>query len=234
MRRLYVAVRSRRVAPGRVGPGGGAVVALFAVVTSVLWSTTTPPSSIAVLTRSSTPAVIPNGTAEPRAILQTVRIRPTRRSSTSAGSNCLPLPSGTTTVNVNGVNYRVRTVERSTADGDVLVSIGIRVDSILLDRTRIPLYLFIGGVAVLVAAGLGWLFAGPAVRPLRRLTEHTRRLGKGQDKLPAVHGIREAEDLSEAMSGMLADWRPRKRRRRIRCRPPRISPPTRPTSCARR
>jgi signal transduction histidine kinase len=57
---------------------------------------------------------------------------------------------------------------------------------------------------VLVAAGLGWLFAGPAVRPLRRLTQHTRQLDKGEDKLPAVHGIREAEDLSEAMSGMLA------------------------------
>jgi two-component system sensor histidine kinase PrrB len=42
------------------------------------------------------------------------------------------------------------------------------------------------------------------VRPLRRLTEHTRRLGKGGDALPAVHGNREAEDLAEAMSGMLA------------------------------
>jgi signal transduction histidine kinase len=73
-----------------------------------------------------------------------------------------------------------------------------------MDRTRIPLYLLIGGAAVLVAAGLGWLFAGPAVRPLRRLTQHTQQLGKGEDKLPAVHGIREAEDLSEAMSGMLA------------------------------
>jgi signal transduction histidine kinase len=45
--------------------------------------------------------------------------------------------------------------------------------------------------------------AGPAIGPLRRLTQHTRRLGKGEDTLPAVHGIREAEDLSEAMSGML-------------------------------
>jgi signal transduction histidine kinase len=65
------------------------------------------------------------------------------------------------------------------------------------------LYFLIGGAAIVVAAGLGWLFAGPAVRPLRRLTKQTRELGEGQDTLSPVHGIREAEDLSDAMSGML-------------------------------
>ena len=54
-------------------------------------------------------------------------------------------------------------------------------------------------LSVLVAAGLGWMLAGPAIRPLRRLTEQTRRLGKGAERMEPVHGAREAEDLSEAM-----------------------------------
>ncbi|MBV9512593.1 MAG: HAMP domain-containing histidine kinase, partial [Mycobacteriaceae bacterium] len=149
-------------------------------------------------------SVDPNrNTVEPRAILQTIRNARTQEVVYQRGLQLPALPVGTSTVPVNGVNYRVRTFDRAEPDGSDLVSIGIRVDSILLDRSRIPLYLLIGAGAVLVAAGLGWLLAGPAVRPLRRLTEHTRRLGHGQDTLPAVRGIREAEDLSDAMTGML-------------------------------
>ena len=85
------------------------------------------------------------------------------------------------------------------------MSIGIRADSILLNRvedsrsTRRRAWL-----TVLIAAGLGWMLAGPAIRPLRRLTEHTKQLGKGSEQMPEVRGVREAEDLSEAMSGMLS------------------------------
>jgi signal transduction histidine kinase len=50
---------------------------------------------------------------------------------------------------------------------------------------------------------LGWLLAGPAIRPLRRLTAQTMRLGKGTDTMEAVTGAREAEELSDAMAGML-------------------------------
>ena len=94
-----------------------------------------------------------------------------------------PLPLGTATVEVNGVEYRVRTI---TVDqqGGVLMSVGIRADSILLNRARIPMYTAVGVVTVLIAGGLGWLLAGPAIRPLRRLTEHTTRLGKGTDGCP--------------------------------------------------
>jgi two-component system, OmpR family, sensor histidine kinase PrrB len=45
--------------------------------------------------------------------------------------------------------------------------------------------------------------AGPAIRPLRRLTAQTMRLGKGTDTMEAVTGAREAEELSDAMAGML-------------------------------
>ncbi len=181
-----------------------AVVALFAVVTSVLLVNNDAAQLDRRLDAIIDTSIDPNrNTTEPRAILQTVRSRTTKEVVYQRGFQLPPLAVGTTTVPVNGVTYRVRTVQRSQADGDTLVSIGIRVDSILLDRSRIPLYLLIGAGAVLGAGGLGWLLAGPAVRPLRRLTEHTRRLGKDEDTLPAVHGIREAEDLSEAMSGML-------------------------------
>ena len=73
-----------------------------------------------------------------------------------------------------------------------------------MNRARIPLYTAVGVVTVLIAAGLGWLLAGPAIRPLRRLTEHTKRLGKDSERMPEVRGVREAEDLSEAMSAMLS------------------------------
>jgi two-component system sensor histidine kinase PrrB len=181
-----------------------AVVALFAVVTSVLLVNNDAAQLDRRLDAIIDSSVDPNrNAAEPRAILQTVRNPTTEEVVYQRGFQLPPLPVGTSTVTVNGVDYRVRTVERDRPDGDVVASIGIRVDSILLDRTRIPLYLLIGGLAVLVAAALGWLLAGPAVRPLRRLTQHTRRLGNGGDTLPAVHGIREAEDLSDAMTGML-------------------------------
>ena len=75
-------------------------------------------------------------------------------------------PLGTATVEVNGVEYRVRTIAVD-QQGGVLMSVGIRADSILLNRARIPLYTAVGVVTVLIAAGLGWLLAGPAIRPLR-------------------------------------------------------------------
>src|SRR5919201_3727621 len=114
-----------------------------------------------------------------------------------------PLPLGSANVEVNGVEYRVRTVAVD-QQGGVMMSVGIRADSILLNRARIPAYTAVGVVTVLIAAGLGWLLAGPAIRPLRRLTEHTKQLDQDAEEMPEVRGVREAEDLSEAMSAMLS------------------------------
>jgi signal transduction histidine kinase len=116
------------------------------------------------------------------------------------------LRPGTETVTVNGVNYRVRTVVLQ-REGGILISTGIRADSVLLSPARIPLYLAVGAGALLIAGVLGWLLGGAATRPLRRLTEQTRRLGKSgsdqADQIVPVQGVKEAEDLSEAMVGML-------------------------------
>ena len=138
-----------------------------------------------------------------RGVLTTGRSESTGQVMFQRGFQLPALPLGTATVVVNGVEYRVRTI---TVDqqGGVLMSVGIRADSILLNRARIPLYSGVGLVTVLIAAGLGWLLAGPAIRPLRRLTEHTKRLGKDTERMPEVRGVREAEDLSEAMTGMLS------------------------------
>jgi signal transduction histidine kinase len=138
-----------------------------------------------------------------RGVLTTGRSESTGQVMFQRGFQLPALPLGTATVVVNGVEYRVRTI---TVDqqGGVLMSVGIRADSILLNRARIPLYSAVGLVTVLIAAGLGWLLAGPAIRPLRRLTEHTKRLGKDTERMPEVRGVREAEDLSEAMTGMLS------------------------------
>jgi two-component system, OmpR family, sensor histidine kinase PrrB len=183
-----------------------AVVALFAVVTSVLLVNNDAAQLDRRLDSIIATSISSNQSGDAsRGILTTIRSRTTGQVVYQRGFQLPPLPVGTATVVVNGVDYRVRTVEEThmQTEGDVLVSIGIRIDSILMDRARIPLYLLIGGGAVLMAAGLGWLFAGPAVRPLRRLTEQTRKLGKGNDDLPGVRGVREAEDLSDAMAGML-------------------------------
>jgi two-component system sensor histidine kinase PrrB len=115
-------------------------------------------------------------------VLTTGRSRSTGQVVFQRGFQLPQLPPGSASVEVNGIDYRVRTVPVDQAGG-ILVSIGIREDSILLSRARIPLYLLIGSLSLLVAAGLGWILAGPAVRPLRRLTEQTRRLGKGDERM---------------------------------------------------
>lgn len=63
----------------------------------------------------------------------------------------------------------------------------------------------IGVGGVLVAAGLGWVLAGFAARPLRRLANATHEIDT-LDELPPLsgRGAREAEELSEAITRMLA------------------------------
>ncbi|WP_264066484.1 sensor histidine kinase [Mycolicibacterium komossense] len=139
-----------------------------------------------------------------RGVLSTGRSAATGQVVFQRGFQLPRLSEGTTTVTVNGVEYRVRTVSQNNTQGVLLVSIGIRADSILLNRARIPLYATIGIGAVLIAGGLGWLLGGAASRPLRKLTEQTRRLGQdGTEQIAPVHGVKEAEDLSDAMTGML-------------------------------
>lgn len=180
-----------------------AVVAVFAILTSVVLANNDAAQLDRRLDSIIDASFNPEQFQDPRrGVLTTGRARATGELVFQRGAQLPELPPGTSTVEVNGAEYRVRTIELE-QDGGLLMSIGIRADSILLSSNRIPLYVVIGVVTVLIAGGLGWLLAGPAVRPLRKLTEHTSKLGSGTEPMPEVRGVREAEDLSEAMGEML-------------------------------
>lgn len=175
-----------------------AVVAVFTVLTSVVLAN----NDAAQLDRRLDSIVDASVYDQTNGVLQTGRSRSSGQVVFQRGFQLPQLTPGTETVEVNGIEYRVRTIPVD-EQGGVLISVGIRADSILLNTARIPLYTTVGIVTVLITGGLGWLLAGPAIRPLRRLTEQTMRLGKGSDRMTAVRGAREAEELSEAMAGML-------------------------------
>lgn len=206
MRRLRV-VRSAslrtRVALA-AATAAAAVVAVFTILTSLVLANNDAVQLDRRLDSIVEASMYPDQLSDPRrGVLTTGRMESTGQVVFQRGLQLPALPPGSADVVVNGVDYRVRTIPVD-QQGGVLVSIGIRADSTLLTRARIPFYVAVGLVTVLIAAGVGWLLSGPAIRPLRRLTEHTRRLGEGTDEMPEVHGVREAEELSEAMTGMLS------------------------------
>lgn len=180
-----------------------AVVAVFTVLTSVVLANNDAAQLDRRLDSIVDASVYPDQSDSTRGVLTTGRSRTTGQVVFQRGFQLPQLTPGTDTVEVNGLDYRVRTIPVD-QQGGVLMSVGIRADSILLSRARIPLYTAVGVGTVLIAAGLGWLLAGPAIRPLRRLTAQTLRLGKGTEKIDPVKGVREAEDLSDAMVGMLS------------------------------
>lgn len=182
-----------------------AVVAGFTILTSLVLASNDNAQLDRRLDSIVEASMFPEQLADPkRGVLTTGRSLSTGQVVFQRGFQLPSLPPGTDTVTVNGVDYRVRTIKMTQQAGNVLVSIGIRADSILLSRARIPFYTAVGVFTVIVAGGLGWVLAGPAVRPLRKLTEQTTRLGGGNEQMPAVTGVREAEELSDAMAGMLS------------------------------
>jgi two-component system sensor histidine kinase PrrB len=181
-----------------------AVVAVFTVLTSVVLLNNDAEQLDRRLDAIVQASVDPDHASDPgQTVLTTGRSRSTGQVVFQRGFQLPRLDPGTATVLVNGVEYRVRTVPME-QQGGLLISVGIRAEGALLNRARIPLYTIVGVVTVLIAAGLGWLLAGPAVRPLRRLTEQTMRLGQGSEQMTAVKGAREAEELSDAMTDMLS------------------------------
>jgi two-component system sensor histidine kinase PrrB len=204
--RLFSLVRSTslrtRVAIA-AAVAASAVVAVFTILTSVVLANNDAAQLDRRLDSIIDASFNPDQFQDPRrGVLTTGRSKSTGELVFQRGPQLPALQPGTATVEVNGAEYRVRTIVLD-QNGGLLMSIGIRADSILLSANRIPLYIVVGVVTVLIAGGLGWLLAGPAVRPLRKLTEHTSKLGRDTATMPEVRGVREAEDLSEAMAGML-------------------------------
>jgi len=116
-----------------------------------------------------------------------------------------PAPAGLTTEVVRGVTYRVRTVPADRTDG-ALLSVGVRDNpTSALVGPPARRFALAGAAAVALAAVLGWVFAGRAVRPLRQLIAQTRTLTSNTYPTPPrVRGAAEAEELSDAITDMWA------------------------------
>ncbi|MDO3649599.1 HAMP domain-containing sensor histidine kinase [Nocardia mangyaensis] len=114
-----------------------------------------------------------------------------------------PDPSTTITVPFTPVDTAVAPVQGAPG---LLVRLDPDRDLVEAAITRSQLIgLGIGVGGVLVAAGLGWVLAGFAARPLRRLANATQEIDT-LDELPPLsgRGAREAEELSDAINRMLA------------------------------
>ncbi|CAN5845504.1 HAMP domain-containing sensor histidine kinase [soil metagenome] len=106
---------------------------------------------------------------------------------------------------VDGIRYRVRTVEIAGPSGPTSVAVGDTYDDTINDTNALHRRVLVICVfAVGAAAVLGWLLAAFAVRPLRRLAQQTRAIDAG-DEAPdiEVRGATEAVEIAEAMKGML-------------------------------
>ena len=124
---------------------------------------------------------------------------------TSNSTVILPeLPAGYADTYLNGVRYRVRTVDIRVPE-PMQVAVGATYDATIADTNNLHRrVLIIIGFAIGAAAFLGWLLAAFAVRPLKRLAQQTRQIDAG-DVHPDVdvRGASEAVEVADAVKGML-------------------------------
>jgi two-component system, OmpR family, sensor histidine kinase PrrB len=146
---------------------------------------------------------IPKSPDDQDAII-TVR-RPGRDQITSNTTVTLPeLPAGYADTDVNGVRYRVRTVDIP-APHPMSVEVGATYDSTIADTNNLHRrVILIAGFSIAAAAVFAWLLATFAVQPFKRLAQQTRAIDAG-DESPQieVRGASEAVEIAEAMRGML-------------------------------
>lgn len=125
---------------------------------------------------------------------------------TSNSQVILPeLPPGYADTYVDGVRYRVRTVDIQNPLGPMLVAVGATYDATIADTNNLHRRVLVICVfAIGAATVLGWLLAAFAVRPLKRLAQQTRQIDAG-DEVPdvEVRGATEAVEIAEAVNGML-------------------------------
>ncbi|MFF1946070.1 ATP-binding protein [Rhodococcus qingshengii] len=113
-------------------------------------------------------------------------------------------PDTVRTVTRAGTAVRARDVQVNGADGPIL-AVTVPEDTLThVIRQQQWQVAAAAGAAIAVAAGIGWLLAGRAVRPLQRLAAATRTVGDDpSNELPNIRGAREAEELSDAITHML-------------------------------
>jgi two-component system sensor histidine kinase PrrB len=124
---------------------------------------------------------------------------------TSNSKITLPeLPAGYDDTYVDGIRYRVRTVDIR-APHPMLLAVGATYDATIADTNNLHRrVILICGFSIAAAAVLGWLLAALAVRPFKRLAQQTRSIDAG-DERPRVdaRGATEAVEIAEAIRGML-------------------------------
>jgi two-component system sensor histidine kinase PrrB len=124
---------------------------------------------------------------------------------TSNGEVELPqLPAGYADTYVNGVRYRVRTVDIR-APEPMSVAVGATYDATIADTNNLHRrVIIICALAIGAATVGGWVLAAFAVRPFKRLAQQTRLIDAG-DEPPNIdiRGATEAVEIADAMKGML-------------------------------
>ena len=114
------------------------------------------------------------------------------------------LPDGYADTYIDGVRWRVRTVQIP-APGPMWVAVGATYDATIADTNNLHRRVLVICVfAVGAATVLGWVLAAFAVRPLKRLAQQTRQI-EAADEAPDVdvRGASEAVEIADAVNGML-------------------------------
>ncbi|GAC1403371.1 MAG: HAMP domain-containing sensor histidine kinase [Mycobacterium sp.] len=125
---------------------------------------------------------------------------------TSNSDIVLPeLPAGYEDTHVNGVRYRVRTVEIRGPQGPTSVAVGDTYDATIADTNNLHRrVIFICLFAIIASTVFGWVLAAFAVRPFKRLAQQTSQIDAGDDPPEiVVRGATEAIEIADAVKGML-------------------------------
>ncbi|KAA1430750.1 HAMP domain-containing sensor histidine kinase [Mycolicibacter arupensis] len=152
----------------------------------------------------------------PRSAGPTDAVITLRRANQVTSNSTVVLPElepGYADTEINGVLYRVRTVDIP-GPGPRSLAVGATYDATLADTNNLHRrVLLLCTAAIGAAALLGWLLTAFAVRPLRRLAQQARSIDAGDEQPEIeVRGATEAVEIAEAMRGMLQRiWKERDR-----------------------
>jgi two-component system sensor histidine kinase PrrB len=114
-----------------------------------------------------------------------------------------PLDVGYADTYINGVRYRVRTLEIPTPQ-PATVAVGATYDDTIAQTNNLHRrVILICALSIGAAAVFAWLLASFAVRPFKRLAQQARSIDADERPQVAVRGASEAVEIAEAMRGML-------------------------------
>ncbi len=104
---------------------------------------------------------------------------------------------------VNGIRYRVRTVDIP-GPHPTSVEVGATYDDTIAQTNNLHRQtIMVCGLAIGAAAVFAWLLAAFAVQPFKRLARQARSIDADERPQVAVRGASEAVEIAEAMQGML-------------------------------